>query len=96
MTSSQETLDAVPRRAEHGVHSWRNTHMRNQESKILKIERLGLQDTHTIRRGCRLKTDCKEDYLFIGILTSDLDRVQGRINNAHIASSSADREQVLF
>ena len=53
-----------------------------------------MQHRHGIGGRGGLKTDRKEDHLLIGIGLRQLDRIQRRVDYAHVPTPRADREQV--
>ncbi len=71
------------------AHRRRNQHVRNQHGEVREPLAPGLPDRHRIggRRG--LKADAEEDDLPRGILARDLQRVHGRVNDAHIGAVGA-------
>ena len=58
-------------------------------------EPLGLVDRHRVGRRGGLEADAEEHHLPVGVLPGQLQRVERRVDDAHVAALALDPEQVL-
>jgi len=95
VSGGDEALYAVVGEAEQQADRWRHEYVRHQHGKIGEAFAGSLPDGHGIRRGGSFETNREEDYLAIGILARDGDRVHGRVGDAYVAASALTRKRSL-
>ena len=62
--------------------------------KLLRPKLLRLPDRHRVAGRGRLEADGEEDDLAVGVLLRQLDRVERRVDHAHVAALRLHAEQV--
>ena len=90
----EEPLHLVARRAQDRLHGRRHQHVRAEDREIAQPQLLRLPDRHRVagRRG--LETDGEEHDLAVRVRLRQLDRVQRRVDHAHIAALRPHAQQV--
>src|ERR1017187_9089806 len=94
VTRTEKSLHEVLRRRENCFECRRHQHVRDQQRHVGHLLFAGAPREHRIGRGGGLEANGKEDDLFGRVCTRNLQAVQRRVNDAHIAAFGLDREQV--
>ena len=96
VAGAEESLHAIFRRGEDGFERGRDEHVRDQQRDVGHLLFAGAPGEHGIGGGGGFEADGEEDDLFVGIGAGDLEAVQRRVDDAHVAAVGLDGEEVAI
>lgn len=96
MTGSEKPLHAAIGRAKNRLDSRRNQNVRHEKRKVSEIFLRSLVHCHRRSRSSGFEANAKEHDLALGGLFRQFYSIERRIDNAHIAATSFDREQITM
>ena len=92
----EERLHPAHRRGHDRLDRRWHADVADQQAEVLDAELLGLVDRHRVGRRGGLEADAEEDHLLVGVVPREVERVERRVDDAHVAAGALDPEQVLL
>ena len=86
MTGQEKPVHMRLSAVQQGTHHRRNQLLRREQEEIPNPLRLCRKDRRRLGRCSRLKADREEDHLLCGILRRNGQRVERRVDNAHVGA----------
>ena len=94
VAGGEKCLHLVAGRGHDGLDGGRNENVRDEHGEILEAAALGQMNAHGVGGGGGFKADAEEDDLLVGILDGEIDGVERRIDDAHVAAGALDLKEV--
>ena len=94
VTGGEKGVHPPRRRAEDRLHRRRDQHVRDQQREVAHAPAARLDGGQRVSGRGGLEADREEDDLAIGVALGERQRVERRVDDAHVAAARLDREQI--